>query len=112
MPSYGTSTSIDLGQTSGGENSECSDVGEQPPEEADNLVLSDDDSVCDEGPGLDLEEELTASWDPGSTVGKWYPQGQPINESSQVLVLNVYLEQNVARSTCQRYCHCSGQGRC
>ena len=84
-------SSIDLGQTSGRENSECSDVGEEPPEEADNFVLSDDDSVCDEGPGLDLEEELTASWDPGSTVGEWYPKGQPMNESSQVLVLNVYL---------------------
>ena len=85
-------SSIDLQEDFCSEPSHCSDVDEQPRLEETRLELSDDDTGSGQDPSLELEEdEMEASWAPGSSVGDWFPKGQPMNESSQVIILNVYL---------------------
>ena len=85
-------SSIDLQADSCSEPSHCSDVDEQPRLEEPRLELSDDDAGSEPDPSLELEEdEIEASWVPGSSVGDWFPKGKPTTESSQVLILNVYL---------------------
>ena len=97
LGSYGTSraaatAALTYRRISCSEPSHCSDVDEQPRLEETRLELSDDDTGSGQDPSLELEEdEMEASWAPGSSVGDWFPKGQPMNESSQVIILNVYL---------------------